>query len=152
MAFFPLWLAISIPNNCITLSIIQQHAFYETCLERPSDDSSSTWLFSWPYTIFVVEATQARDLLLLGLFGVVRKRFNLTKLLVTTPFIDCATCVDGFVSHGKCGYLGNSGRNRCKTIRATSICRNGYIGTIARYGFGGTTKFCWSRLGVIIVC
>ncbi len=80
---------------------------------------------------------------MLGIFGVVGKKFKVAKLLVAVPSIDHAIGVDGVVGHGKCGYPCNPRGNCCIVVKATIICRNGsFVATSTKYGFGGTTKFC----------
>ncbi len=82
------------------------------------------------------------------------KKFQGCKTIYYSPSSgDHATCVNRVVGHGKCGYLCNLGGNCCIVIRATSIYRNeSFVAMVARYGLGGTTKFCWSKLNVDIVC
>jgi hypothetical protein len=91
---------------------------------------------------------------LLGIFGVAPNNFKVAKLLIIGPSSgDHAICVDRVVCHGKCGYPSNLGGNCCIVIRATRIYRNGsFVAMVARYGLGGTTKFCWSKLNVDVVC
>jgi hypothetical protein len=87
-------------------------------------------------------------------FGVARKSFKVAKLLIIGPSSgDHATCVNKVVGHGKCGYPANLGGNCYIIIRATSIYRNGSFAVmVASYGLGGTTKFCWSKLNIDVVC
>ncbi len=81
------------------------------------------------------------------------------KIKVARVFIICpsngdhATCVDRVVGHGKCGYLGNLGRNCCIVVKVISICQNGsFVTMFTRYGLGGNTKLLQSKLNVDVVC
>jgi hypothetical protein len=74
---------------------------------------------------------------------VVGKKIKVAKLLVAIPCIDHAIGVDKVLGHGKCGYPSNPRGNCCIAIRAIIICQNGsFVATTAKYGLGGTTKFC----------